>query len=80
MAFLTHLGAHILKGPTHGNRDLVLVLLQFLGDPKVNDPQIVVVFWVDEDNIERFDVEVEDPLAVDVLHPPHNLQILQFSF
>ena len=68
-----HLWAHVLKGSTHGNRDLVLILLQLLGDPKINDPQIVVILWVDEYNIEGFDVEVEDPLAVDELDSSDNL-------
>ena len=68
-----NLWTHVLEGSTHGNRDLVVILLELLSDPKVNYSQIVVIFRADKDNIERLDVKVEDPLAVDKLDSSDNL-------
>ena len=37
---------------------------------EVDDPEVVVVVGVGEHDVERLEVEVEDPLAVDELDPP----------
>ena len=75
-----NLWTHVLEGSTHGNRDLVVILLELLSDPKVNYSQIVIIFRVDKDNIERLDVKVEDPLAVDKLDPSHDLAAEDLTF
>ena len=37
---------------------------------EVDDPEVVVVVGVGEHDVERFEVEVKDPLAVDELDSP----------
>ena len=39
---------------------------------EVDDPEVVVVVGVGEHDVERLEVKVEDPLAVDELDSPEN--------
>ena len=66
-----HLRAHVLESPTHGHLDLaILRVFQGFGEAEVDDPEVVVVVGVGEHDVERLQVEVEDPLAVDELDSP----------
>ena len=69
-----HLRAHVLQSAAHRHLNLAVVrIFQIFRQPKVNDPEIVVVVGVGEHDVEGLEVEVEDPLAVDELDAPHNL-------
>ena len=66
-----HLRAHVLEGPTHGHLDLaILRVFQGFGEAEIDDPEVVVVVGVGEHDVERLEVQVEDPLAVDELDSP----------
>ena len=66
-----HLRAHVLESPTHGHLDLaILRVFQGFGEAEVDDPEVVVVVGVGEHDVERLEVKVEDPLAVDELDSP----------
>ena len=66
-----HLRAHVLECPTHGHLDLaILRVFQGFGEAEVDDPEVVVVVGVGEHDVERLEVQVEDPLAVDELDSP----------
>ena len=71
-----HLRAHVLEGPTHGHLDLaVLSVFQGFGEAEVDDPEVVVVVGVGEHDVERLEVQVEDPLAVDELDSPEKDEV-----
>ena len=76
-----HLRTHVLKGPAHGHLDLpILRIFQVLRQPKVDDPEVVVVVGVGEHDVEGLEVEVEDPLAVDELDASHDLADEDLAF
>ena len=74
-----HLRRHVLQRAAHGHLHPPLPARQPLRQPEVDNPEVVVVIGVGEHDVEGLQVEVEDPLAVDVLHTSHYLQITQFS-
>ena len=80
MSAVHHLRAHVLQGAAHRHHHVVLRLSQPLCQPKVNDPEIVVVVGVGEHDVEGLEVEVEDPLAVDELDASHNLSDEDLAF
>ena len=47
--------------------------LQLLSETKVNDSERVIIFRVSKDNIERFEVKMNDVLGVDELETSDNL-------
>ena len=47
--------------------------LKLLGQAKVDNPQVVVVVGVGENDVEWFEVQMNNPLAVDELNTPNNL-------
>ena len=58
----------------------VVRILQVFRQPKVDDPEVVVVVRVGEHDVEGLEVEVEDALAVDELDSPHNLSDEDLAF
>ena len=76
-----HLRAHVLQGPAHRHLNLAVVrIFQVFRQPKVDDPEVVVVVRVGEHDVEGLEVEVEDALAVDELDSPHNLSDEDLTF
>ena len=76
-----HLRAHVLQSAAHRHLNLAVVrIFQIFRQPKVNDPEIVVVVGVGEHDVEGLEVEVEDALAVDELDPPDNLPDEDLAF
>ena len=80
MSAVHHLRAHVLQGAAHRHHHVVLRLSQPFCQPKVDDPEVVVVVRVGEHDVEGLEVEVEDALAVDELDPPHNLPDEDLAF
>ena len=80
MSAVHHLWAHVLQGAAHRHHHMVLRLSEPLCQPKVDDPEVVVVVRVGEHDVEGLEVEVEDALAVNELDSPHNLSDEDLAF
>ena len=69
-----HLRAHELQRATHRHLHPVQPRRQPLREAKVNNSQVVIVVRIGEHDVERFQIKMNDILAVNVLYSSNNLE------
>ena len=66
------LGRHVLHSAAHAHPHPPR-LVHFPGEAEINDLEVVVVLFLHEDDVERFEIQMEVVVTVDVIDPTADL-------